>query len=188
MEMALAKVKKIKVGNPFDTDTMVGAVASSEQHSKILSYIAAGKNEGAHLLSGGSALEIPGMEGGCYIEPTVFSGHNKMKIFREEIFGPVLSVTQFKNNEEALNIANDTPYGLGAGLWTRQVHNAYEMARKIKAGRIWTNCYHLYPAHAAFGGYKQSGIGRECHKMILSHYTQTKNILISYDKNPLGYF
>jgi aldehyde dehydrogenase len=188
MELALAKIEKIKVGHPLDTETMVGAVASIDQHQKILSYIEMGKKEGAKLLTGGSAVKVAGVEGGYYIKPTVFAGTNNMKIFKEEIFGPVLSVTQFKNKEEAISIANDTVYGLGAGLWTRQVHNAYEMARSIKAGRIWTNCYHLYPAHAAFGGYKQSGIGRECHKMMLSHYTQTKNILISYDKNPMGFF
>jgi aldehyde dehydrogenase len=188
MEMALARVQKIKVGNPLDTDTMVGAVASTDQHEKILSYIQVGKAEGANLLTGGAAVKVPGVENGYYVQPTVFEGNNKMKIFQEEIFGPVLSVAKFKNKDEAISIANDSAYGLGAGLWTRQVHNAYEMARQIKAGRVWTNCYHLYPAHAAFGGYKQSGIGRETHKMMLSHYTQTKNILISYDKNPMGFF
>jgi aldehyde dehydrogenase len=188
IEMAIARIQKIKVGHPLDTETMVGAVASSDQFEKILSYINTGKSEGARLLTGGRALKIENLENGFYIEPTVFEGQNSMRIFREEIFGPVLSVTKFKDKDEALQIANDTNFGLGAGLWTRQVHNAYEMARQIKAGRIWTNCYHLYPAHAAFGGYKQSGIGREGHKMMLSHYSQTKNIIVSYDKNPMGFF
>lgn len=187
-EMAIARVQKIKVGHPLDTETMVGAVASSDQYEKVLSYINTGKTEGARLLTGGNIVKVEGAEKGYYIQPTVFEGHNDMRIFREEIFGPVLSVTKFRDKDEALKIANDTHFGLGAGLWTRQVHHAYEMARQIKAGRVWTNCYHLYPAHAAFGGYKQSGIGREGHKMMLSHYTQTKNIIFSYDKNPMGFF
>ena len=188
MELALNRVSKIKMGDPLDTSTMMGAQASSDQLEKILSYIEIGKKEGAKVLTGGHRAKVANYENGYYVEPTVFEGHNKMRVFQEEIFGPVVSVTKFKNREEALQIANDTLYGLGAGLWTRNVHNAYEMARQIKAGRVWTNCYHLYPAHAAFGGYKQSGIGRETHKMMLSHYTQTKNILVSYDQKPMGFF
>jgi aldehyde dehydrogenase len=188
MEMAVARVKKIKMGHPLDTETMMGAQASSEQMDKIISYIQVGKNEGAKLRAGGCKANINGLENGYYLEPTIFEGKNNMSVFQEEIFGPVVSVTPFKNTEDAIKIANDTSYGLGAGLWTRSVHDAYSVARQIQAGRIWTNCYHLYPAHAAFGGYKQSGIGRETHKMMLSHYTQTKNILVSYDPNPMGFF
>jgi aldehyde dehydrogenase len=188
IQMAIDRVAKIKVGNPLDTDTMMGAQASSEQLEKILSYIQVGKKEGAKVLIGGNPAKIPGLEKGYYCEPTVFEGHNKMRIFQEEIFGPVLSVSQFNDPEEAIQIANDTPYGLGAGIWSRNIHNAYDFGTKIKAGRIWTNCYHLYPAHAAFGGYKQSGIGRETHKMMLSQYTQTKNLLVSYDLKPMGFF
>lgn len=188
VEMALARVSKIKKGNPLDTDTMLGAQVSTDQMEKILSYIQIGKTEGAKILTGGQRASVEGLENGYYIQPTVFEGSNKMRVFQEEIFGPVVSVTKFKNQEEAIQIANDTSYGLGAGLWTRNVHAAYSMARQIKAGRVWTNCYHLYPAHAAFGGYKQSGIGRETHKMMLSHYTQTKNILVSYDPKPMGFF
>lgn len=188
MELAIDRVSKIKVGDPLDTETMMGAQASSDQLEKILSYIHIGKSEGAKVLTGGQRAKLPGYEDGYYVQPTVFEGSNQMRVFQEEIFGPVLSVTKFQKPEDAVKIANDTSYGLGAGLWTRSVHHAYEMAREIKAGRVWTNCYHLYPAHAAFGGFKQSGIGRETHKMMLSHYTQTKNILVSYDRNPMGFF
>ena len=189
MERALKRVAAIKQGNPLDMDTMIGAQASSEQVEKILSYIKLGKEEGAECLIGGNPKKMKdGLEDGYYIEPTVFKGHNKMRIFQEEIFGPVLSVTTFKDEEEALAIANDTLYGLGAGVWTRNGSVAYRMGRGIQAGRVWTNCYHLYPAHSAFGGYKQSGIGRENHKMMLDHYQQTKNLLVSYSPNALGFF
>jgi aldehyde dehydrogenase len=168
---------------------MIGAQASTEQMQKILSYIDLGKQEGAELLIGGEqAFFKDDIAEGFYIKPTVFKGHNKMRIFQEEIFGPVLSVTTFKDEAEALSIANDTLYGLGAGVWTRDGSTAYRMGRAIKAGRVWTNCYHLYPAHAAFGGYKQSGIGRENHKMMLDHYQQTKNLLVSYSPKALGFF
>jgi len=186
---ALARVKQIKQENPLDTETMMGAQASTEQMEKILSYIDIGKQEGAQVLTGGNRKTLDsGLESGYYIEPTVFKGNNKMRIFQEEIFGPVLSVTTFKDEEEALQIANDTLYGLGAGVWSRDGNVAYRMGRGIQAGRVWTNCYHLYPAHAAFGGYKQSGIGRETHKMMLEHYQQTKNLLVSYNPNKLGFF
>ncbi|MED4601940.1 aldehyde dehydrogenase family protein [Paenibacillus validus] len=189
MERALKRVASIKQGNPLDTETMIGAQASSEQVEKILSYISIGKQEGAECLIGGNKAELKGdLEGGYYIEPTVFKGHNKMRIFQEEIFGPVVSVTTFKDQEEALSIANDTLYGLGAGVWTRDMNTAYRFGRGIQAGRVWTNCYHAYPAHAAFGGYKVSGIGRETHKMMLSHYQQTKNLLVSYSPDALGFF
>lgn len=189
MERALKRVEAIKTGNPLDTDTMMGAQASTEQMEKILSYIDIGKQEGAEVLTGGARNELSGdFAEGYYIKPTVFKGNNKMRIFQEEIFGPVLSVTTFKTKEEALEIANDTLYGLGAGVWTRDINTAYRFGRAIQAGRVWTNCYHAYPAHAAFGGYKMSGIGRETHKMMLSHYQQTKNLLISYSPNKLGFF
>lgn len=189
MERALKRVKAIKQGNPLDMSTMIGAQASQEQLEKILSYIDIGKQEGAKLLTGGGRTQHGGdLDAGYYMEPTVFEGNNKMRIFQEEIFGPVLSVTTFKDEEEALEIANDTLYGLGAGLWTRDGSRAFRMGREIQAGRVWTNCYHLYPAHAAFGGYKQSGIGRENHKMMLDHYQQTKNLLVSYSPNALGFF
>ncbi|MGS0740668.1 aldehyde dehydrogenase [Glaciimonas sp. GG7] len=189
MERALKRVKAIKQGNPLEMSTMIGAQASLEQLEKILSYIDIGKQEGAKLLTGGTRTQHEGDLGtGYYMEPTVFSGHNKMRIFQEEIFGPVLSVTTFKDEEEALEIANDTLYGLGAGVWTRDGARAFRMGRGIQAGRVWTNCYHLYPAHAAFGGYKQSGIGRENHKMMLDHYQQTKNLLVSYSPNAMGFF
>lgn len=188
MDMAVSRVAKIKVGDPLDTDTMMGAQACSSQLEKIMSYIQVGKEEGAKILSGGNRVKVPGYENGYFLQPTVLAGNNKMRVFQEEIFGPVVSVAKFKDKKEALQIANDTTYGLGAGLWTRSVHDAYEMAREIKAGRVWTNCYHLYPAHAAFGGYKQSGLGRENHKMMLSHYSQIKNILVSYDPKPMGFF
>jgi aldehyde dehydrogenase len=189
IERAVQRVKAIKQGNPLDMATMIGAQASSEQLEKIVSYMDLGKQEGAQLLTGGSRSVLEGdLEGGFYAQPTVFKGHNKMRIFQEEIFGPVLSVTTFKDEEEALAIANDTLYGLGAGVWSRNGNVAFRMGRGIQAGRVWTNCYHAYPAHAAFGGYKQSGIGRENHKMMLDHYQQTKNLLVSYDENKLGFF
>lgn len=189
MERAIERVKQIKQGNPLDTDTMLGAQASQEQLDKILSYIEIGKEEGAELLIGGEQNTLDGdQEAGFYVKPTVFKGNNKMRIFQEEIFGPVVSVTTFKTKEEALEIANDTLYGLGAGVWTRDMNTAYRFGREIQAGRVWTNCYHQYPAHAAFGGYKMSGIGRENHKMMLSHYQQTKNLLVSYSPKALGFF
>jgi aldehyde dehydrogenase len=189
MERAIERVKQIKQGNPLDTDTMLGAQASQEQLDKILSYIEIGKEEGAELLIGGEQNTLDGdQESGFYVKPTVFKGNNKMRIFQEEIFGPVVSVTTFKTKEEALEIANDTLYGLGAGVWTRDMNTAYRFGREVQAGRVWTNCYHQYPAHAAFGGYKMSGIGRENHKMMLSHYQQTKNLLVSYSPKALGFF
>jgi aldehyde dehydrogenase len=189
MERALKRVAAIVQGDPLDPATMIGAQASSEQLEKILSYFEIGRQEGAELLIGGGRSEMPGdLAGGYYVKPTVFKGHNKMRIFQEEIFGPVVSVTTFKTDEEALAIANDTLYGLGAGVWTRDGNRAYRFGREIKAGRVWTNCYHAYPAHAAFGGYKQSGIGRETHKMMLDHYQQTKNMLVSYSPKKLGFF
>ena len=189
MDRALARVRAIKQGSPLDTDSMMGAQASVEQMKKIESYLSLGKEEGAQVLTGGKRAQLPGdLAGGYYIEPTLFKGHNKMRIFQEEIFGPVLAVTTFKDEAEALAIANDTLYGLGAGVWSRNGNVAYRMGRAIKAGRVWTNCYHAYPAHAAFGGYKESGIGRETHKMMLDHYQQTKNLLVSYSENKLGFF
>lgn len=189
MERALPRVKAIKQGNPLDTDTMMGAQASAMQMDKIMSYMEVGKAEGAKCLIGGGRAELGGdLAGGYYIQPTLFKGNNNMRIFREEIFGPVLAVTTFKNEAEALAIANDTPYGLGAGVWTRDGNRAHRFGREIKAGRVWTNCYHAYPAHATFGGYKESGIGRETHKMMLDHYQQTKNLLVSYSPNKLGFF
>jgi aldehyde dehydrogenase len=189
MEKAIARVNKIKQGNPLEADTMIGAQASNDQLEKILSYIDIGKKEGAKLLTGGERASLNGeLAGGYYVKPTVFEGNNKMRIFQEEIFGPVLSVTPFDDEEEALHIANDTLYGLGAGVWTRDINRAYRFGRGIQAGRVWTNCYHLYPAHAAFGGYKKSGIGRETHKMMLDHYQQTKNVLVSYSPKALGFF
>ncbi|MDL5366067.1 aldehyde dehydrogenase family protein [Xanthomonas sp. NCPPB 2654] len=189
MEKALERVAAIKQGNPLDPNTMVGAQASSEQLEKILSYIDIGKQEGAEVLIGGERNALDGeLAGGFYVKPTVFKGHNKMRVFQEEIFGPVVSVTTFKDEAEALAIANDTLYGLGAGVWSRDASRLYRMGRAIQAGRVWTNCYHAYPAHAAFGGYKQSGIGRENHKMMLDHYQQTKNLLVSYSPKALGFF
>lgn len=188
IERAVERVNQIKVGNPLDTETMMGAQASSEQMEKILSYIDIGKQEGAECLTGGERNIIPGFENGYYIKPTVFKGHNKMRIFQEEIFGPVLSVTTFEDAKEAIEIANDTLYGLGAGVWSRDANTNYRFGREIQAGRVWTNCYHAYPAHAAFGGYKNSGIGRENHLMMLGHYQQTKNLLVSYNENKLGFF
>jgi aldehyde dehydrogenase len=189
MERVLNRVAAIKQGNPLDISTMIGAQASSEQLDKILSYLDLGRQEGAQCLIGGERNVLEGdLKGGYYVKPTVFKGHNKMRIFQEEIFGPVVSVTTFKDEDEALSIANDTLYGLGAGVWSRDMNTAFRMGRGIQAGRVWTNCYHAYPAHAAFGGYKQSGIGRETHKMMLDHYQQTKNLLVSYSEQPLGFF
>jgi aldehyde dehydrogenase len=189
MERAVKRVKAIRQGNPLDSTTMIGAQASTEQMEKILSYLDIGRQEGAEVLTGGKRASLDGdLANGFYIEPTIFKGHNKMRIFQEEIFGPVVSVTTFKDEDDALALANDTLYGLGAGLWTRDINRAYRMGRGIQAGRVWTNCYHLYPAHAAFGGYKQSGIGRENHKAMLDHYQQTKNQLISYSPNAMGFF
>ncbi|GAA4769187.1 MULTISPECIES: aldehyde dehydrogenase family protein [Flavobacterium] len=185
----LERIKQVKTGNPLDPTVMMGAQASKVQKDKILTYIKLGKEEGAELLIGGDENKFGGdLDNGYYIQPTVFKGDNKMRVFQEEIFGPVLAVTTFKTNEEAIEIANDTLYGLGAGVWTRDAHELYQIPRAIHAGRVWTNCYHAYPAGAPFGGYKQSGIGRENHKMMLAHYRQTKNILISYNKNKLGFF
>jgi aldehyde dehydrogenase len=184
----IERTKAIKLGHPLDSSTMMGAQASKEQYEKILSYINIGKEEGCEVLAGGAAATNEGLEGGYYIQPTLLKGHNKMRVFQEEIFGPVASVTTFKDEAEAIEIANDTPYGLGAGVWTRDTHQAYQIARAVQAGRVWVNCYHDYSAHAPFGGYKKSGIGRETHKMMLNHYRQTKNMLISYDKNALGFF
>jgi aldehyde dehydrogenase len=189
MERAVKRVAAIRQGNPLDMATMIGAQASNEQLEKILSYLDLGKQEGAKCLVGGERNLLPDdLAGGFYVKPTVFQGHNKMRIFQEEIFGPVVSVTTFKDEEEALAIANDTLYGLGAGVWSRDMNTAFRMGRGIQAGRVWTNCYHQYPAHAAFGGYKQSGIGRENHKMMLDHYQQTKNLLVSYSEKALGFF
>ncbi len=189
MEKALKRVAAIKQGSPLDPSTMIGAQASNEQLEKILSYFDIGRQEGAEVLAGGERNVMEGdLAGGYYVKPTVFRGHNRMRVFQEEIFGPVVSVTTFKDEDEALSIANDTLYGLGAGVWTRNGNRAYRFGRAIHAGRVWTNCYHAYPAHAAFGGYKQSGIGRETHKMMLDHYQQTKNLLVSYSNKALGFF
>lgn len=186
LEMAVERVKRIKTGHPLDTDTMIGAQASQEQQDKILGCIATGRAEGAQILTGGGDRQEVGQ--GFYIEPTIFKGDNSMKIFQEEIFGPVLSVATFKDYDDAIKIANDTMYGLGAGVWSRSAHTSYRAGRAIEAGRVWTNCYHIYPAHAAFGGYKKSGIGRENHKMMLDHYQQTKNLLVSYSTKAMGFF
>ena len=189
MERVLQRVAAIKQGNPLDPGTMVGAQASSEQLEKILSYIDIGRQEGAEVLIGGERNALDGdLAGGFYVKPTVFKGHNRMRIFQEEIFGPVVAVTTFKDEAEALALANDTLYGLGAGVWSRDASRLYRMGRGIQAGRVWTNCYHAYPAHAAFGGYKQSGIGRENHLDMLNHYQQTKNLLVSYSPKALGFF
>jgi aldehyde dehydrogenase len=189
MERVVARTKAIKAGNPLDAATMIGAQASNDQYEKILSYIGIGQEEGAEVLCGGAKAGLnSGLENGYYIQPTILKGHNKMRVFQEEIFGPVTCVTTFKTTEEAIAIANDTAYGLGAGVWTRDAHELYEVPRAIQAGRVWVNCYHAYPAHAPFGGYKKSGFGRETHKMMLNHYHQTKNMLISYSKQKLGFF
>ncbi len=186
---AVDRTRAVKQGNPLDTDTMIGAQASNDQLEKILSYLEIGRAEGAKVLTGGERADLGGdLAGGYYVTPTVFEGHNAMRIFQEEIFGPVLALTSFADESDALKIANDTLYGLGAGVWTRDGSRAYRVGREIQAGRVWTNCYHAYPAHAAFGGYKQSGVGRENHKMMLDHYQQTKNLLVSYSPNALGFF
>ncbi|MES2514338.1 MAG: aldehyde dehydrogenase family protein [Bacteroidota bacterium] len=189
MKRVIERVKAIKIGHPLDGTVMMGAQASNDQYEKIQSYLKIGKEEGAEVLCGGEINQLPGeLGGGYYIQPTVFKGNNKMRVFQEEIFGPVLCVTTFKTTEEALEIANDTLYGLGAGVWTRDAHEIYQVPRAIQAGRVWVNNYHAYPAHAPFGGYKKSGFGRENHKMMLEHYRQTKNMLISYSKQKLGFF
>jgi aldehyde dehydrogenase len=189
IKRCVERVEAIKMGNPLDTDTMIGAQASSDQLEKILSYLDIGKKEGAKVLVGGEQAKHDGELGdGYYVKPTIFEGTNDMRVFQEEIFGPVLAVTKFKDDDEAMSIANDTLYGLGAGIWTRSVHKAYRFGRGIQAGRVWTNCYHIYPSHAAFGGYKQSGIGRENHLMMLDHYQQTKNMLVSYSPKKMGFF
>lgn len=189
LQQAVKRVEQIKQGNPLDTETMIGAQASNDQFEKILSYIDIGRQEGAKVLAGGEKAEMGGdLAGGYYIKPTVFEGNNQMRIFQEEIFGPVVSVARFTDYDDAMKIANDTLYGLGAGVWSRDANTAYRAGREIQAGRVWVNNYHAYPAHAAFGGYKQSGIGRENHKMMLDHYQQTKNILQSYSPNALGFF
>jgi aldehyde dehydrogenase len=187
--LVVERAKNIQRGNPLDTETMVGAQASAEQFEKIMSYMEIGRQEGVEFLLGGEAEQLSGdLQNGYYVQPTLMAGNNDMRVFQEEIFGPVVGVTTFKDEAEALALANDTQFGLGAGLWTRDMNRAYRMGRSIQAGRVWTNCYHAYPAHAAFGGYKKSGVGRETHKMALEHYQQTKNLLVSYDTNPLGFF
>jgi aldehyde dehydrogenase len=188
LDMAATRTRSIVPGNPLDTETRVGAQASKEQLDKILGYIDIGRKEGAKVICGGERVKLSGLEDGYYVAPTIFEGQNSMRVFQEEIFGPVVSVTKFDGFDQAMSIANDTLYGLGAGVWTRDMNTAYRAGRAIQAGRVWTNCYHLYPAHAAFGGYKQSGIGRETHKMMLAHYQQTKNLLVSYDPKPMGFF
>jgi len=188
MARVLKRVAAVKQGDPLDPSTMIGAQASSDQYEKILSYLKIGKEEGAEVLIGGEAGSVDKYPNGYYIQPTVFKGHNKMRVFQEEIFGPVVSVTTFKDDDEAMAIANDTIYGLGSGIWTRDIHQSKTFINGIQAGRVWVNCYHLYPAHASFGGYKKSGIGRETHKMMLEHYRHTKNVLMSFDKNPMGFF
>lgn len=189
LEAAVERTEKIVRGHPLDQATMVGAQASNDQLEKILSYLDIGRQEGAKVLTGGHRADLGGeLSGGYYVEPTIFEGANNMRVFQEEIFGPVVSVTSFTDFDDAIKIANDTLYGLGAGVWTRDVNKAYRAGRAIQAGRVWTNCYHAYPAHAAFGGYKQSGIGRETHKMMLDHYQQTKNLLVSYSPSKLGFF
>lgn len=189
-ERVIERVKAIKMGHPLDDETMVGAQASNDQYEKILNYFEVGREEGAKVLVGGEKADVGnnGISNGYYIQPTIFGGDNSMRVFQEEIFGPVTSLTTFKDVDDAISIANDTLYGLGAGVWTRDAHQLYQVPRAIKAGRVWVNCYHTYPAHAAFGGYKKSGFGRENHKMMLSHYQQTKNMLISYDKKAMGFF
>ena len=189
LSAATDRTKAIVQGNPLDTDTMIGAQASNDQLEKILSYIQIGTEEGARIITGGERVDLGGdLSGGYYVAPTIFEGTNKMRIFQEEIFGPVVSVTKFTDFDDAMEIANDTLYGLGAGVWSRDTNTAYRAGREIQAGRVWTNCYHAYPAHAAFGGYKSSGIGRENHAMMLDHYQQTKNLLVSYSASKLGFF
>ncbi len=188
IQMIIERSKKIQRGNPLDLNTMVGAQASKEQFDKIMGYMDVGRNEGVEFLIGGGVEKLAGFENGYYIQPTLMKGTNDMRVFQEEIFGPVAGVTTFKTEEEALAIANSTEFGLGAGVWTRDINRAYRMGRGIEAGRVWTNCYHAYPAHAAFGGYKKSGVGRETHKVALEHYQQTKNLLVSYSTSPLGFF
>ena len=189
LALAAIRTKAVRQGDPLDTETMVGAQASNDQLEKILSYIEIGRSEGATVITGGERADLGGeLSGGYYVQPTIFAGDNAMRIFQEEIFGPVVSVTSFTDYDDAIRIANDTLYGLGAGVWSRNGNVAYRAGRDIKAGRVWTNCYHMYPAHAAFGGYKQSGIGRENHKMMLSHYQQTKNLLVSYSNTAQGFF
>jgi len=189
LALAAIRTKAVRQGDPLDTETMIGAQASNDQLEKILSYIEIGKSEGARVLTGGERADLGGdLAGGFYVQPTIFAGDNSMRIFQEEIFGPVVSVTSFADYDDAIRIANDTLYGLGAGVWSRNGNLAYRAGRDIKAGRVWTNCYHQYPAHAAFGGYKQSGIGRENHKMMLDHYQQTKNLLVSYSNKAVGFF
>ncbi|MDP9318501.1 MAG: aldehyde dehydrogenase family protein [Actinomycetota bacterium] len=189
LSAATDRTKKIVQGNPLDTDTMIGAQASNDQLEKIMSYIQIGTEEGARIITGGERVDLGGdLSGGYYVAPTIFEGTNKMRIFQEEIFGPVVSVTKFTDFDNAMEIANDTLYGLGAGVWSRDINTAYRAGREIQAGRVWTNCYHAYPAHAAFGGYKSSGIGRENHRMMLDHYQQTKNLLVSYSARKLGFF
>src|ERR1700720_145896 len=189
LELAAIRTKAVRQGDPLDTETMIGSQASNDQLEKVLSYIEIGKDEGARVVTGGERAELGGdLSGGFYVQPTIFSGNNKMRIFQEEIFGPVVAVTSFRDYDDAMSIANDTLYGLGAGVWSRDGNTAYRAGRDIKAGRVWTNCYHAYPAHAAFGGYKQSGIGRENHKMMLDHYQQTKNLLVSYSEKAQGFF
>jgi aldehyde dehydrogenase len=189
MAAVMKRVKTIKRGDPLDTETMVGAQASQQQFDKILSYLEVARQEGAEVLVGGGVEKLDdSLNSGYYIQTTLLKGNNSMRVFQEEIFGPVIGITTFKDEAEAISIANDSIYGLGAGVWTRDINRAYRVGRAIKAGRVWTNCYHLYPAHAAFGGYKKSGIGRETHKMMLDHYQQTKNLLVSYSIEPLGFF
>ena len=186
MDKVVQRTEAIVTGDPLDPNTMMGAQVSRSQHDRIMEYINIGVSEGAKVLTGGSVNDVN--TGGYYIKPTILGGTNDMRVFQEEIFGPVMGATTFKTAEEAIAIANDTEYGLGAGVWTRDVHQAYQVPRAIEAGRVWVNCYHVYPAHAPFGGYKKSGFGRETHKMMLNHYRQTKNMIVSYDHNKLGFF
>jgi aldehyde dehydrogenase len=189
LELAAIRTKAVRQGDPLDTATMLGSQASNDQLEKVLSYIEIGKGEGAKIITGGERAELGGdLSGGYYMQPTIVGGNNKMRIFQEEIFGPVVAVTPFRDYADAISIANDTLYGLGAGVWSRDGNTAYRAGRDIRAGRVWVNCYHLYPSHAAFGGYKQSGFGRENHKMMLDHYQQTKNLLVSYSNKAQGFF
>jgi aldehyde dehydrogenase len=189
LELAAIRTKAVRQGDPLDSETMLGSQASNDQLEKVLSYIEIGKDEGAKVITGGERAELGGdLSGGFYMQPTIFGGNNKMRVFQEEIFGPVVTVTSFDDYDDAISIANDTLYGLGAGVWSRDGNTAYRAGRDIQAGRVWVNCYHVYPPHAAFGGYKLSGFGRECHKMALEHYQQTKNMLVSYSDKALGFF